>query len=314
MGKSGSSLLHKMFLKNPDIFVSPDSKELNFFGDNKRWNKGLQWYHNCFREQNNETWIADISPGYHIKEKTLERITETLGNNLKVIFTFRQFTDFAYSRYIQKVRSRILDASFLDELDGKGNFYRQLDEIVANYMEVIGPENMLVMHYERDFDRKAPRFEQKINDFLGLKSSESYYQVNTDKAVNSGSIPRFVYSSDSDYEEVYDNVVYRVPKNRMVYCNGRTYKDIHWENPDRETIETNLAIASKWTTKMDTELYEYVQQKYTLPLADKVERSLGIDLSHWDVGEKEIKYKDAPLPDAYIVEGQAVELAKIPWG
>jgi len=287
MGKSGSTLLYKMFLRNPDIYVSPIFKELNFFGNNKRWREGIEWYEECFKDCKDERWVADVSPGYHAKDITRERIEQTLDDQLKLIFTFRRFTDFAYSRYLQKVRSRMLGASFLDELEGKGNFFRPLDEI---------------------------QFEDKINKFLGLKSETSYYETSSDKGVNRGSIPRFVWSGDNGYEEEVDGILYYVPAKTMVYCNGRGYRNKFWTNPSKTVIDENRTIEKRWTTVMDHDLYQYVQDKYTMPLAERVQETMGVDLSHWKMDSKEIRYAPAPLPDAYIVEGQEVTLESTPWG
>ncbi len=314
MGKSGSTLLYKMFLRNPDIYVSPKFKELNFFGNNKRWREGIEWYEECFKDCKNERWVADVSPGYHAKDITRERIQQTLQDDLKLIFTFRRFTDFAYSRYLQKVRSRMLGASFLDELEGKGNFFRPLDEILPRYFNKYGRENFLIMQYESDFDRKNPQFEGKINDFLDLQGSSSYYETTSDKGVNKGCIPRFVWSGETGYEEEVDGIIYSVPPKTMVYCSGRGYRNRFWTNPSKTLIDENRAIEKRWTTEMNHDLYQYVQENYTMPLAERIQNEVGIDLSHWKMDSKEIRYSPAPLPDAYIVEGQEVSLETTPWG
>lgn len=314
MGKSGSTLIYKMMLRHPDIFVSDDFKELNFFGNNKRWRDGIGWYENCFRNYNGERFIADISPGYHIKDMTRERMVDVLGTNLKIIFTFRRFTDFAFSRYLQKVRSRRVPHSFLHELEVMGNFYRPLDDIIEKYVETFGRENLLIMEYEKDFVRGAPKFEPQIYDFLGLDSSQSYYDASADTGVNKGYVPRFAYAGPQGLEETRDGVVYRVPANTLVYCNGRGYQNKSWKDPSKAVLDEQRAVEAEWTTEMTPELYDYVQQKYTLPLAQRIKDRLGINLDYWEIEPKRIAYEPAPLPDAYIVNPDGVALEQTPWG
>lgn len=302
MGQSGSSLLYQMFRRHPDVFVSPKFKEVNFFGNNQRWNAGLDWYRECFQECGDEQWVADISSGYHIKDRTRVRMLETLGTDLKLIFTFRRFTDFAYSRYLEKARSSMLDASFLDELEGKGNFLRPLDELLAAQFETFGRENFLIMHYESDFDRANPQFEEKICDFLGLKQETSLDQADEDSGVSSSVVPRFVWSGDEVYEEEMGGVRYLVPPKTLVYCNGRGNQNRHWTDPNDEVLEHHFAIQDKWTKVMDAALYEHVQTNYTMPLAERVSAKLGIDLSHWEVKPQETKYDQARLPDYFIAQ------------
>ncbi len=314
MGKSGSTLIHKLFLRHPDICVSEDFKELNFFGNFQHWNKGVAWYEHLFRNHTGERFVADISPGYHIKPQSMDRLAATVGTDVRLIFTFRRFTDFAYSRYLQKVRSRRLAASFLDELEGKGNFYRPLGELLERYLEQFGAENFLFMEYEKDFKRDAPQFEEKIYEFLGLPNDRSYYSSDADERVNAGSTPRFVYAADGDHEETRDGIVYRVPQGTLVYCNGRGYQNTHWVDPAQDVLENAEHAESLWTKKMDRDLYQYVQDKYTVPLAEDIKSRLGIDLSYWDTEPREIAYDDAPLPDAYIVSGADGARATTPWG
>ncbi|RHW26030.1 hypothetical protein D0Z08_17050 [Nocardioides immobilis] len=230
----------------------------------------------------------------------MDRLEETVGTDVRLIFTFRRFTDFAYSRYLQKARSRRLAATFLDELEGKGkgkgkgNFYHPLGELLERYVEQFGSENFLFMEYEKHFKRDAPQFEEKIYDFLGLPNDVSYYSSDADEKVNAGYTPRFVHAKDGDYEEERDGAVYRVPKGTLVYCNGRGYQNPHWDDPSPQVIEEAAKCESLWTKTMDRELYQYVQEKYTLPLAEDVKARLGIDLSYWDIEPRGIAYVDAP--------------------
>lgn len=301
MGKSGSTLLYKLFLKHPNICVSENNKEINFFSKDSNWSKGVQWYEELFSGYRGEQWVVDISPGYHNKMKSAMRMKEVLGENVKVIFTFRRFTDFAFSRYLHHIRGKRLRGGFLELLEKKGMFYKPLDVLVSKYVEVFGRENVLIMHYEKEFDRESPCFESRIYDFLGMSWDERFYESASDAEVNSGFYPRFVYAKDAPYEEEFNGVEYQVPANTLVFCSGRPYKNIFWTKRAKIKVEEVFELQSTWTTSLDEDAYRHVQSTYTEPLAERLENRLGISFKHWYVDEpKRLDYLPAPLPDAYI--------------
>lgn len=303
MGKSGSTLLHKLFMRHPDICVSENNKEINFFSKEANWDKGVSWYEGLFTGYKGERWLVDVSPGYHNKMKSLVRMREVLGDGVKVIFTFRRFTDFAFSRYLHRIRGKMIRGGFLELLDQKSMFYKPLDTIVSEYIETFGKENVLVMHYEKEFSRTHPFFEERIYDFLGLPKGRKYYEKSSDVEVNSGYFPRFVYAKDTPYEEEVSGVEYRVPANTLVYCSGRSYKNIFWTKRAHIKARELLQLEKSWTKSLDEEAYQYVQETYTEPLARRLENQLGISFQHWFVDEpRRIEYRPAPLPDAFILD------------
>lgn len=303
MGKSGSTLLHKLFLRHPDIYVSKKVKEINFFAKDMNWSKGLSWYEDMFDGYRNERWVVDISPGYHNKVKSIARMKTVLGDEVKIIFTFRRFTDFAFSRYLHRIRGKRLRGGFLELLEQKSMFIKPLDELVGQYIDAFGSENVLIMHYENEFKRSSPTFEERIYEFLGLPTSDSYYETTEDVTVNSGFYPRFVHADGKPYEEEYDGVAYRVPANTLVFCSGRTYKNVCWTEDVKQEAVQARALQNSWTTCLDEEAYSYVQEKYTIPLAQRLEDRLGISFEHWHVtAPKRLEYRASPLPDHYICD------------
>lgn len=301
MGKAGSTLLHKLFLRHPDIYVSEANKEINFFTSAENWSKGKEWYESQFADHHGQKWVVDISPGYHNKLQSIERMKEILGDDLKILFTFRRFTDFAYSRYLHTLRSRMVRGGFLELLEEKSMYFKPLDVIVGEYIRAFGRENVLIMHYEKDFDRSVPTFEKAIYNFLDLPCGKQYYDPSKDLQVNSGYVPRFVYTQDKAYEEVRDGVQYSVPPETLVFCTGRTYRNISWKRNVKEKTAEAIDVEKSWTTSLDEETYEYIQKEYTEPLAIRLEDKLDISFQHWFVNEPtRLDYPAAPLPDDYI--------------
>ena len=320
MGKAGSTLLHKLFLRHPNIYVSESHKEINFFSSDDRWSLGVNWYERIFAGHHDEKWVVDISPGYHNKLESILRIKEVLGHDVKIIFTFRRFTDFAYSRYLHRIRGKIMKGSFIELLDNKSMFYRPLDLLVGKCIDLFGRENVLMMHYEKHFDRALPRFEQAIYDFLGLPVTHHYYEISNDISVNSGFVPRFIYANGMPYTEERDGVEYVVPAGTLVYCSGRPYKNVYWTRKSLEKYQEFTEIQKTWTTCLDEETYWYVQKKYTEPLARRLEDKLNIPFGHWYIEKpKRLEYRQAPLPDAYISDPaeraarMAINKTQTPW-
>lgn len=301
MGKAGSTLLYKLFLRHPDIHVSALDKEINFFSSESNWGKGVSWYEGRFPGYQGEPWVIDISPGYHNKLIAVSRMKALLGQDLKVIFTFRRFTEFAFSRYLHRIRGKRARGGFLEMLEKRRMFYKPLDVLVGEYIKTFGRDNVLIMHYENEFDKSLPSFEQRIYEFLGLPVTDRFYAGSVDRKVNSGYYPRFVYSDDGPYNEEIDGVAYRVPANTLVYCSGRPYRNIFWGHGAHFKPSDAFELQRTWTTCLDEDGYDYVQKTYTEPLAHRLENSLGMSFEHWYVdGTQRIEYLPAPLPDAYI--------------
>lgn len=308
MGKAGSTLLHKLFIRHPDIYVSEKKKEINFFSNETNWGNGVPWYEDMFSGHRGEKWVIDISPGYHNKNISLIRMKEVLGDNVKVIFTFRRFTEFAFSRYLHRIRRRLVRGSFLELLEQNNMFYKPLDVLVGEYLKVLGRENVLVMHYEKEFALSSPSFEERIYEFLGLPVTDRFYHDTDDFKVNSGYYPRFVYASDTSYDEEANGVDYRVPANTLVFCSGRPYRNVFWSRQARFKATAAFELQSSWTTCLDEDTYHYIQKQYTEPLAHRLEEGLGLSFQHWYVNEPQrLEYRPAPLPDAYIRDPELLE-------
>lgn len=227
---------------------------------------------------------------------------ELLGDEIKVIFTFRRFTEFAFSRYLHRIRGKLLRGSFFELLEQKNMFYKPLDTIVDSYIKTFGGDNVLIMHYEREFQKASPTFEQSIYEFLDIPLTENYYQQE-DSEVNSGYFPRFVFAGDEPHEEELDGISYRVPEKTLVYCSGRPYRNIFWKNNVDARYRKAIDLENSWTTVLDEESYQYIQNNYTEPMAERLEKQLGTSFKHWYVTElRRLEYKPAPLPDAYIVD------------
>lgn len=298
MGKAGSSLVYRTIGRHPDIQLSHKKKEINFFQQDKNWLKGLEWYASHFPVYSRARYVGDVSPGYHTKPKALRRIHESLGQDVRILFSLRRYTDFVYSRYLQIIRSRFPEKNIFELLEHRKAIYRDIHAVVANLYELFG-DKVLVLIYEQDFDRRNPTFERKIYEFLGVDASTQYYSRANDQQINSGKVPHFLYDYDRDIEWVHNENLYVVPRNVLVFCSGPNQCRI-WRSPSKETVAWARNLEKKWTISIGEEEWVRLHELYTVPLARKLENSFGFALHHWYEVPERKEYERAPPPRQFL--------------
>ena len=97
MPRGGTTFLYHNLNKHPRIFL-PFRKEVNFF--NVRYDLGVQWYNDLYREREENQVCGDISPNYFSDRKTIRKIREHKPG-AKVILSVRDPVDYALSFYSQ---------------------------------------------------------------------------------------------------------------------------------------------------------------------------------------------------------------------
>lgn len=101
--RSGTTWSFRYLSNHTSVFV-PDQKQIHFFDRN--YYRGLDWYESFYSSVPNQTLASgDITPDYFSHPSCPERIYETFGENIKLIFIFRNPVERAISEY--KMRKRI---------------------------------------------------------------------------------------------------------------------------------------------------------------------------------------------------------------
>ncbi len=112
--KAGTTTLYEILKQHPDIFLPQNIKETKFFVYDEKYEKGVQWYQKeFFSEWNGQKAIGEVDPAMMFEEKSAQRIFDTLGNNVKLIFIFRNPVARAYSHYLMSQRKGAEDLSHL---------------------------------------------------------------------------------------------------------------------------------------------------------------------------------------------------------
>jgi hypothetical protein len=114
--KAGSSWLHEVLLRHPQIFMSP-AKDLYFF--DRYYDRGLDWYLRQFDDARPEHLVVgEVCQDYLFHPEAPQRIADSLGS-CRMMVTLRDPADRAFSSYLYMLRSGWEPGTFLQALDGQ---------------------------------------------------------------------------------------------------------------------------------------------------------------------------------------------------
>lgn len=113
--KAGTTLLHDILLQHPDVYLPPD-KEAHFFDVNERFKKGIDFYETFFETYSGEKVIGNINPNLQIELRSIDRIIDIYGTDIKIIFLLRNPIRRAYSHYLMSKKRGFECLSFKEAL------------------------------------------------------------------------------------------------------------------------------------------------------------------------------------------------------
>ena len=114
--KSGTTSLYEILKQHPEIGVS-SFKEPHFFDSDVNWQKGLEWYEeNYFEGLESKKLIGEFTPSYLGNSVCVDRIYNSLADDIKFIVILRDPVGRSYSHYLHTKRDEYESLSFLDSL------------------------------------------------------------------------------------------------------------------------------------------------------------------------------------------------------
>jgi hypothetical protein len=114
--KAGSSWLHEVLLRHPQIFLSP-AKDLYFF--DRYYDRGLDWYLRQFDDARpGHLVVGEVCQDYLFHPEAPQRIADSLGS-CRMMVTLRDPADRAFSSYLYMLRSGWEPGTFLQALAGQ---------------------------------------------------------------------------------------------------------------------------------------------------------------------------------------------------
>ena len=173
--KCGTTSLHYYLGLHPEIFMSKE-KELNFFANDRDWNRGIDWYKSNFTC--NTKILGESSPLYTIYPliKGIPKKMHSVIPNAKLIYSVRDPIERIISQYVQNYaigleHRKIEDA--LSQLDNnlyvlRSMYFMQLEQFLVYFPK----SNILIITLEDLYNQRIQTL-QKIFRFLDV--DEDFY-------------------------------------------------------------------------------------------------------------------------------------------
>jgi len=134
--KAGSSWLHEVLLRHPQVFLSP-AKDLYFF--DRYYDRGIAWYLRQFDDAGPEhVVVGEVCQDYLFHPEAPQRIADSLGS-CRMMVTLRDPADRAFSSYLYMLRSGWAPGTFLEALEGQpmllehGSYATALDRFTDRF-------------------------------------------------------------------------------------------------------------------------------------------------------------------------------------
>ena len=124
--KSGTTSLQLYLSRHPDIFVKG---ETHFF--DRKYNKGLEWYEELFKERENEKAVGEKTPAYFYEKDIPSKIKKDLPD-VKLLFIFRDPIKRAHSHYWHNVRhASEKSKTFEEAIEKKDSEYLEISKYIT---------------------------------------------------------------------------------------------------------------------------------------------------------------------------------------
>jgi sulfotransferase family protein len=275
--KSGTTTLHDLLDKHPDIFV-PRQKELGFFCNDSNFNRGVDHYASCFSKAEGRL-CGEITPQYMYSRDAVSRVRGILGSHVKLIVMLRNPADRAFSNY-QHVRFRgYEELSFKEAIEreperlvlgrqermqysyiDRGYYAQQL----INWYDAFGKENIFVIIFETDFRRNLQITLDNLQSFLGVSRHDLPLETHSNRSgvARWPGVNRLVYKTSQKFRPVYRTLL-----------PSRTMR--------QKLVSAATSIGRQPAENLDPDLRSRIVKKYFKDDILKLEDLVRRDLSVW---------------------------------
>jgi hypothetical protein len=163
--KAGSSWLHEILIKHPDVYLTP-AKDLYFF--DRYYDRGSAWYASQFRDARDEKIVGEVCQDYLFHPDAASRIQTMLGP-VRIMVCLRDPVERAWSSYLYMRKHGIGPDTFGEalstrpELDEHGRYATGL----ARFLQWL-PREMVHVALFDDLVADPQGFLDDVTDFLDL--------------------------------------------------------------------------------------------------------------------------------------------------
>lgn len=278
--KAGTTTLHEVLKQHPEIYL-PEVKEPHFFDEH--YAKGVSWYEKSFFENvQNQNAIGEITPAYLYINEVPQRILETLGPNIKLLFIFRNPADRAYSHYLMSKFNGFETAGFEEVMSDsqplaaatsaenrrfsykeRGYYGRQLKQ----FLQLFHKENMHFVLFEDLISEKKKEVYASILDFLQVETYALDFDIKSNVA-----------------KSVRNPILQKI-MNQTPWL-SKLAKNLLPDASKRKALRKKLKAANQKansgpSNKLSPELREQLIANYYLEDIKLLETLIDKDLSHW---------------------------------
>jgi hypothetical protein len=163
--KAGSSWIHEMLLKHPDVYMTP-AKDLYYF--DRYYDRGLAWYAAQFEDARDEKIVGEVCQDYLFHPEAAARIRATLGP-VKIMVSLRDPVERAWSSYLYMRKHGIGPDTFAEALQSRpellehGRYATSLDRFLELF-----PRELIHVALFDDLVDDPQRFLDGITEFLEI--------------------------------------------------------------------------------------------------------------------------------------------------
>ncbi len=261
-GRTGTSWLHAAL--EPVAWLPDGLKETLFF--KYRYHKGIKWYAWHFRHADDSRPIGEVCPYFGFPE-AIDRVASHIPQ-CKIICTFRDPVERAYSSYRVRRRSARLRGSFeealVSELAIRDN--NRYAHYLRKWQERFGKERVLATIYD-DLTDDPQGYLDRVCDFIGA---------------------RRVTLDDRQIDRRARNYVERAPRHRVpAWLLGRTWSALN--SYRAHTLARSLRRSALWSfvveggepyPPLQPEIVDRVRALFR-PEVEELEKLIGRDLAAW---------------------------------
>jgi hypothetical protein len=264
--KCGTTSLHDIVAKHPEANMS-SKKEINFFTNEKLFEKGEEYYSSFFKTPKPHQIITgESTPSYICHPNTAEKIYQTLGKDIKLVLLLRDPIKRAYSQYWDSrtrlrqryTKDKIIDMYLSDEYSPniRGYFSRGV------YIKYI---NQYLKYFD-DSQLHIIIFEELINNQnIELRRLYNFLEINPEEGLQK--LPK-----PSNVTGVYKNKFYKF------FFNNPSFQR-YLPKGARPLLYFGKKIKFKYRMPEGKDLD--ILKNFYKPYNQQLEEYLGKPLTHW---------------------------------
>jgi hypothetical protein len=250
--KSGTTFLAGQ-LRRSGIENRSLTKELRAFREPITREEFVQKY---FTTHDPQKWFVDASPVYFWQTEMLENALRALAPDVKFVLCLRTPMAQAVSHYLHDIINHLVFDQWAPDFSRRRGFrsivnpycvekyFYAKTRSVRLLVEALGNDSILTFNFHKDFDPQS-EFWPRLNSFLG----EELAEIDPANPNPLFFMPYFLYNAATSTPFVQDGVVYTVPKQTLVFINGR--KSTVWHDVPGPVGRSVLEQSLSWTTVFD---------------------------------------------------------------